>query len=453
MYSYFLRNIIIPLNDLATRTPTRRYLKELEKSQWFDTHGIKEIQNHRLRALIKYAYKTVPYYRRVFRKRGLQENDIKDLEDLHKLPILKRNDVKNNFKDLISTDYPKKNIKRGNTGGSTGEPLVFYTNCENRAWSTAARYLAFRWAGFELGDKYAQFHGSSIDFPAYASLKGKLESLVQRRLSFNAFRMSEADMEKFARKIAKSKPKFIYGNAVPVALLAKFIEERGIEGVQAKSVIIDSNKLFEHEVKTIERVFQCPVWWNYHNRENGTFASECSEHNGYHLFAQNFIFEFIRDGDSIAAGETGNIVVTDLHNYAMPFIRYDVGDVGVYSEEACVCGRSLPLMTKLLGRRGDIVVTETGNFVVDPFYQFERFFEIANIRQYQIVQETRSRIQVKIVTGEGYSEKDTEAIRNLIHFIMGKSMEIDIKITKSIDPAKSGKRRTVIRKFPIDFNA
>jgi len=427
-------------------------MRELKKSQWSSKREIREAQNRSLKALIRYAYNTVPYYRRMLRKRGLKGDDIKDIEDLQKLPILERNDVQDNLENLISTSYPKKNIRKGNTGGSTGEPLMFYTTRENRAWSNAARYLAWRWAGFEWGDKYAQFFGYPLDLQTYESVKGKVEGLIRRRLSFNAYRWSEADMENFAYKIVKSQPKVIYGNAVPVALMAEFIEEREIKGIQPKSVIIDSNKLFEREVATIERVFQCPVWWNYHNRENGTFASECSEHSGYHLFAQNFIFEFLREGDVVAPGETGNIAVTDLHNYAMPFIRYDVGDIGTYSNQVCVCGRSLPLMTELQGRRCDILVTETGNLVLGPFYQFERFFDIANIRQYQVVQETRRRIRVKVVADKGYSDRDTERIRDLIHFIMGKNMEVDINIVGSISPSKSGKRRTVIRKFPIDFN-
>lgn len=453
MYSNLARNVIIPLYDFATGNPTRKYMSELEKSQWFSTHELREAQNRRLRALIEHSYRTVPYYRRIFRERKLRPDDVKDREDLHKLPILERSDVQNNLKELISTDYPRRDMRRGNTGGSTGEPLKFFTTKENRAWSNASRYLAWRWAGFEVGDKYACIFGSPIDLPRYTSMKGKLEGLVKRRISLNSYCCSETDMEKFAHKIVKSKPEVIYGNAVPVAVMARFIEERGIKGIQAKSVIIDSNQLFKREVETIERVFHCRVWWNYHNRENGTFASECSEHNGYHLFVQNFIFEFLREGSIVGPGETGNIVVTDLHNCAMPFIRYEVGDVGTYSEEVCVCGRSLPLMPELQGRRCDILVTETGRLVSGLFYQFERFFDIANIRQFQIIQESRERILIKIVVAEGYSDRDMERIRNMVHFIMGQGMQVDIKIVESIASSKSGKRRSVIRKFPIDFNA
>ena len=453
MYSGLARKVAIPLYDLVTRNPTRKYMRELEKSQWFSMHELREAQNHRLRTLIKHAWRTVPYYRRMFRERNLKAEDIRDVDDLGKLPILTRSDAQNNLKDLVSTDYPKMNIRRGNTGGSTGQPLVFFTTKENRAWSNASRYLAWQWAGFEVGDKYARIFGSPIDIPRYASMKGKLEGLIKRRLSLNSYRCSETDMEKFACKIVKFKPKVLYGNAVPVAVMARFIEERGIKGIQAKSVIIDSNQLFQREVETIERVFHCRVWWNYHNRENGTFASECSEHNGYHLFVQNFVFELLRGEDVVSPGKAGNIVVTDLHNYAMPFIRYVVGDVGTYSDEVCVCGRGLPLMSELQGRRSDILVTETGNLVSGLFYQFERFFDVANIRQFQIIQESRGRILIKIVVAEGYSDRDMERIRKMVHFIMGKGMQVDIKIVESIAPSKSGKRRCVIRKFPIDFNA
>ncbi len=209
--------------------------------------------------------------------------------------------------------------------------------------------------------------------------------------------------------------------------------------------------LFQREVELIERVFQCRLWLNYHNRENGTFASECHLHDGYHLFSQNFIFEFVKSGQAVAPGETANIVVTDLHNLAMPLIRYEVGDLGTRSDDTCSCNRGMPLMKELQGRRCDILVTDAGKFVLGPFYQFEHFFDIAKIKHYQIVQQSRTKTQVKLVPDEGYSERDTERIRNMVHFIIGEKMNVEIRVVASID-AKSGKRRTVIREFPIDFD-
>jgi len=453
VYSLVGGNLILPLFDSVTGNKARAYMEVLERSQWFDTTRIRKEQNRRLRALIKYAFQSVPYYRRMFRTLKLQPSDIKDMEDLKKLPLLEKPTIKNVFRDMISASYPKKYVRKGSTGGSTGEPLGFCTTNENRDWSNAARYLGWSWAGFKWGDKYAQFFGSPVDLPAFESVKGKLASLLKRRQTFNAYRWTESDMKNFANRMAKSKPDVVYGNAVPIALMAKFIEAQKIKGIQAKVVIIDSNKLFEHEEKLIEQVFHCPIWWNYHNRENGTFGSECSEHDGYHLFAQNFIFEFIRDGESVASGETGNIVVTDLHNHVMPFLRYVVGDLGTCPAATCSCGRKLPLMKKLHGRRADILVTEAGNFIVDPFYQFAAFFDIANIKKYQIVQETERKIVVKIIPDEDFLECDTERIRNLVHFVMGKGMDVDVQVSQTIGSSKSGKRKTIIRKFPVTFDA
>jgi len=247
-------------------------MKTLEKTQWLSSNKLKELQRERLQRLIHHAYRTVPYYHRLFDERKLKPDGVKDVNDFAKLPVLTRNDVRNNLKDLISIDYPRKKMRRSNTGGSTGEPLVFYTTRENRQWSSAARFLAWRWAGFEAGDKYAQFFGSPIDIKAYTSVRARLEGLVKRQLSFNSYRWSEADMATFARVIAKAKPRVIYGNAVPVAMMAQFLEDQGFQDIRAKSVIIDSNQLSAREVETIKRVFRCDVWWNYHNRDVPRFT-------------------------------------------------------------------------------------------------------------------------------------------------------------------------------------
>jgi phenylacetate-CoA ligase len=449
----FVRNVLIPLYDFATRNHTRKYMRELEKSQWFTQGKIKELQEKKLRRLIKHAYETVPYYHRIFRKIKLKFNDIKGPDDLARLPILSREKVREEFDALISRGYPRTKMVYGCTGGSTGEPTRFYTTRENRCWSNAARYLAWQWTGFEIGDKFAQVFGLHLDRPMFESARGKLEGVIKRRISLDAYKMSEKTLEEFTHQISRFKPKVVYGTAAGVAILAKYIEEKKIKGIQMESVIIDSMKLFEHEIETIESVFGCKVWWNYHNRENGTFASECSEHSGYHLFAQNFVFEFVKEGEQVAPGETGAILVTDLHNYAMPFIRYEVGDMGVPSHEICDCGRGLPLMSKLFGRTAEILVSATGEFITAPFYgHLQSFFDphSPKIKQYQVIQETPGKILVKIIPDEGYSPEDTETIRRIMFSIMG-NLEIEIELVNSIATSGSGKRRVRIRKFPIEF--
>lgn len=450
MYSSFLRNIVIPLNDRVTGTPTREYMRELEKSQWYSPTKIRELQEKKLRYLIRHAYDTVPHYSRMFRENKLTPSDITTLDDLKKLPILTRNEIRDEFQELISTQYPTKKTVHGNTGGSTGEPIRFLTTKQNRYSSTAARYLAWDWAGFKLGDRFAQLSGSPLDQPLLKSFNGKLEGIIKRRIFLDGFKVSEGQLEKFVERIQTFKPEVIYGWALAASLLAQFIEQKGIDAVHLKSVIIDSVSLFEHEVKTIERVFGCKVWWNYHNRENGTFGSECSQHIGYHLFAQNHVFEFIRKGEEVGPEESGAIVVTNLTNYAMPFIRYEVGDLGVPSGDLCACGRGMQLMRRLLGRTSEILVSATGEFVSFPFYERGRFFELSKIRRYQIIQEDPTKIVVNIIPDKGYTVKDTEIIRKMMLSLVG-NLEIEIKLVNSIASSDSGKREVVVRKFPLKF--
>jgi phenylacetate-CoA ligase len=449
MYSSILRNVVLPLYDLATGTPTRTYLRELEKSQWYSPTEMRELQEKKLRHLIRHAHETVPYYRKIFQTNNLTPSDINNLDDLKKLPILTRNETREEFQALISSNYPSKRTVRGTTGGSTGEPIRFLTTKENRHWNTAARYLAWEWAGFRAGDKFAHIFGSPLDQPFFKSFRGKVEGKIKRRIFMNALKISEAQLEKFVERIKTFKPEVIYGYARAALLLAQFIEDRGIEGIHLKSVIIDSMSLFEHEVKTIERVFGCRVWWNYHNRENGTFGSECSQHDGYHLFAQNHIFEFIKGGEEVAAGEPGAIVVTDLTNYAMPFIRYELGDVGISSNDLCACGRGLPLMRKLLGRTAEILLSATGEFLIFPD-QFDRLWDLGKIGAFQITQENPSRVVTRIVPGRGYTDKDTEMIRKIMLSLFD-NLDIEIELVDSLATSNSGKRQVIIRRFPLKF--
>jgi phenylacetate-CoA ligase len=451
LYSLILRDVAFPLIDFAVGTHTRNYLIELEKSQWFSPAAINGLQQRRIQHLIRHAYHTVPWYHEVFRKNNLKPDDIRTTEDLVKLPILTRSEFREQSNALISRDYPKERMVYGVSGGSTGEPIKFYTTKENRERNMATRYLAWKWAGFELGVKFAHVVGSPMDRPFFKSVRGKIEGKVKRRIYLDAFKMTAHALEKFAEEMNQFKPEVIYGYAKSVALLAKFIEDKGMGEMHLRSVIVDSEGLSENETKTIERVFGCKVWLIYHNRENGTFGADCTQHDGFHLFIQNHVFEFSRQGEHVVPGEVGSIVVTDLTNYAMPFVRYEIGDMGVFSDEFCPCGRSLPLMRKLVGRTSEVLVSATGRFMFgDLFHLYTRFYDLTRVKQYQIIQENPNKIVVNLIPEKDYSKKDTEVIRKGILSLMG-DMDVEIRLVEKIPKSSSGKVQAVIRKFPIKF--
>ena len=425
-----------------------KYLRILEKTQWLKREEIAEIQRQRLRALIKHAYFKVPYYHKVFKERGLRPEDIKSKEDLAKLPILTKKEIRKNFNDLIARDFSREEMIPDSTGGSTGEPLRFYRTRESNSWASAAAFRAYGWSGFELGDKQALIWGSPIDLSRSYKLKSRISNFFLRTTILDAFSMSAVSMRKFAKELVRFKPKMIRGYASGVYLFAKFLENEGID-VKADAVITSAETLLDYQRTKMEDVFRCKVYDFYGSREVPAIASECSENCGYHISSENVLLEFIRGGEQVATNETGIILVTNLNNYAMPFIRYEIGDLGKPLGDASLCGRGLSLMKSLEGRITDVIATRDGNFVSAPVLTL--IFKDLHVKKYQIVQESRDKIMVKIVKEDKYSQKDNNYIIKGMQKYVGGDIQIDIEFVDSIPPNKSGKRQVVISKVPLRF--
>ena len=438
MYKTFVRNFF----RYGTRRKTLEYLAVLEKTQWLSREEIAKIQRQRLKALITYAYSRVPYYHRIFKLRGLKPDDIRSENDLSKLPILTKDEIRMNFGDLIAVDFPKKEIVASSSGGSTGQPLSFYRTRESGNWSSAAELRAYGWSGFKFGDKQALIWGSPIDLSNWDSLRGRVWNSVTRTLILDAGSMSENSMRKFAQKLAWFKPKAIRGYASGVYIFAKFLESQGIN-LEPDAVITSAEMLFPQERTKIEDVFRCNVYDFYGSREVPSIASECSEKCGYHISSENVLLEFVKDHEEVASNETGDILVTDLTNYAMPFIRYRNEDLGKPLDEFCPCGRGLPLMRSLEGRITDVTVTHDGRSISSLVF-FHFFQDLQHVKEFQIIQESCEKINVKIVKRSQYSEEDSNYITNRMKKIVGEDTQINIEYVDSIPPTKSGKRRVVI---------
>jgi len=418
----------------------------LQKTQWFKREEILDIQRKRLRSLIKHAYENVPYYHALFKERDLRPEDIKTVEDLNKLPTLTKNDIRNNSSDIIAKNFLRSQMISYSTGGTTGEPLQFCVTKEYENAAYAAELRAYGWAGYKLGDKYALLWGSPRDIRELEKLRSKIENFFARCVILDAFEMSKESMRTFAYRLKEFKPKIIRGYTSPVYLFAKYLLLEGIDSIRPNAVITAAETLFDHERQTIQEAFNCEVYDFYGAREAATLSSECSEHSGYHINAENYVLEFLKEGEYAAPGETGIILVTNLRNYVMPFIRYEIGDLGKPSDEACPCGRGLPLMKSIEGRTIDFLVASDGRLIFGgPIL----IFKDLPVNQFQVVQETREKVIIKIVIGRTYSEEVTGYVLNEMHKYLGKKMRIDIEIVDSIPPTKSGKRRHVISKVPI----
>lgn len=446
MYGKILRCTIVPI--VCRRW--WKYYQQLRESCKLSLEEIEKIQSNRLCALIEHAYENVPYYRNTFEEARIKPDDIKSSADLTKLPILTKSDVRANFNDLIARNLPKEKLVPYSTGGSTGEPLQFYVTEESQAWGAAAQYRAYEWYGYELGDKVAYLWGSPIDLSAQEKTRNKLANLTSRKIFLNALDMSEEKMENFAQRLIKFKPKAIIAYASAAYIFSKYVRSKGIEGIRPKVIIAQAEKLFDYQKEMIEETFGCEVFSFYGSREVAAMASECPEHAGYHISAENVILEFVMNGKRVPTGEKGKILVTNLHSYAMPFIRYENGDFGVPSNENCSCGIiNLPLMKSIEGRLNDILVIE--GKIISPTAIATYVFKDLPIRQFQVIQETENTIVVKIVKEDNYSKKHTEELYEIMRKIIGDNVNLDVIFVDEIPPTKSGKHKFIIQNLQIDI--
>jgi phenylacetate-CoA ligase len=453
MYSKILRNFIYPLAQMRFQPEERfiSYLRLLEKTQWWTPIDLENFQQKKLQSLLKHAYENVPYYHKIFKKLKLKPQDIKNSTCLQKLPILTKEIIRNNLNDLIAQNYSKGKFIPYATGGSTGEPLSFFIDSQRYAQNMGAAYREWSWAEYNLGDKVAFLWGSPHDLSHRDEMKKKVSNFIQRKIMLDTYYMNEKTLDEYVRILRKFKPKIINAYASSVFLMALYIEKKGILDIRPKSILTSCEMLFDYQRKTIEKVFGCEVFDYYSGRDTALQAGECSEHSGYHLAIENAVTEFIKDSEHVSSGELGKIIITDLSNYAMPFIRYEIGDLGVPSDKKCPCGRGLPLMERVSGRMRDTIITKDGKYITGAFFMslfYDDFGKTKGIKQFQFIQKAKDFMILNIVKGDDYSQNIFDDILRKIHEQCG-DMKIEVKFVNSIPPTKSGKYRHSISEIEL----
>lgn len=450
-YASMVQNLVLPFNDLIRGTSRFRKGRTLQKTQWFRRDEIERLQNRNLRALMKHAYQTVPYYRRVFRERHLIPEDIKDPQGLIKLPQLTKEDIQKNPQEFVSVNYPRSGLLPYQSGGS-GNPIRFFITKDSYSWEIAAEFRAYAWAGYRLGDRCFMLWGSPMDITRASAAFRKINQSLERILIANTFVLSDKFFEKSVQALRKFRPKIIRGYASSVFMLAKYMKDQGLGGIRPASIITSAETLESSMRKTIEDAFGCSVYDYYGSRETGAIASECEEHHGYHVSSENVVVEFVDDNEPVAAGERGIELITNLRNMGMPFVRYRIGDIGIPSADPCNCGRGLPLLSSIEGRMSDFMAcTDQVHHRVVPIGPiYPVIISIAMylpIKNCQVVQEQIDKLTVKVVKGKGYSDEDTERLIEHMQKELGSSIRIAVEFVESIPALPSGKRSVFISKI------
>lgn len=419
-------------------------LYHLMRSQWWPYEELRALQEKKLRVIVRHAYENVPFYHEKFKKSGIKPDDIKNLEDLQKIPITTKQEIRDNFPEkIVSKGVDIKKCWTPHTGGSTGIPLTVVYDDQAEDYEKAVALRPNLSCGQKIRDRWI-----NITNPSHMMVNKKW---FQHFGIFSPTHVSTfLDVQEQLAIIEKINPAVLSGFSSSLFILAKEIARTGNDKINPRIVFGDAELLDDEMRRFISSVFEVKMYDWFGCAELARTAWECSEHSGYHIDMEAVVMEFLRDEESVALGERGEIVYTGLYNYAMPFIRYTIGDVGIPSDEKCLCGRGLPLMKVVEGRRDDFIILGSGKMISPRFFS-DLMKSIPGLDQYKIIQENIDKFMIQLVKGSDFSFSTTEKIEKDFIKVLGETANLKIEIKEEIPREPSGKLRKVISKVNIKY--
>lgn len=438
-----VRHLVYPFYRGFRKDMVLSILKDLEDNQWFSKEQIEEIQWKKLKRLLKYASIHVPYYRDSFKKRGIEPDEIENLNDFMKIPFLTRNVIAEKSGPLVTRD-PLIQGYASSTGGSIGDPLYFYCDLAAGPVRRANTIRQFRYAGIDIGERQLRLWGGRLDRAWKEGVSERAKDYFNNIRFLSSFDMSDEAMNKYASIERFFKPSLIVAYPSALALLSDFCKRRALRLHKPKAIITSGETLYPEQREIIEEVFSAPVFNRYGSRQFSNIASECKQHNGLHITSDLFFVEVIdKSGRPAKSGEWGELVVTDLSNYYMPFIRYKTGDFAVPTDRVCGCGRGLPLLDKIEGRSFDTIRTPEGKSV-GGFFWTRLSRTVPGITRFQIEQKGLNRINFRIVPGSEWKDEFKSVLEEKIKSNCGENFNVTFLVVDDISLAPSGKSRFII---------
>jgi len=453
-YGTVARHVMAPMIDTLRNTHTMRCLQQLEQSQWWPRERLEELQNLRLQRLITHAYEHVPYYRQVMAQRHVTPSGIRTAADLALLPVLTREQVQQSLQSLVADNWPRKRLHAMNTSGSTGTPLRFYSTREDQIDHGYARSIrAMSWAGIMLGDRIARIGRIHYARTRRGRVLQSLSNRLQRCRTIPVEALSDEALPQVVRQLAEYHPSGIRAYPNALALIAGFIKDNGVQMPAVPSIVTGAAQILSHERRIIHEVFGAEPHSDYSSSEALEIASECSAHQGLHVSMEDLVLEILdSEGRPVPPGAEGRIAITNLHNYGMPFIRYDNGDTGSIMPNTCPCGRGLPLLHILVGRTSEYLVTADGRHVEAMDLHIEGLLP-AGVVQYQLVQESIDHFVLNIVPPAAAVDQSWDFTAGVVAAALssatGSRPHVVLRLVDSIPMNLSGKRLAFVSRFDL----
>lgn len=443
LHPFFVRNFVYPLYRGFRQDRLLEALEDLENNEWLSPDELEDLQWKKVKWFLSQITTYVPYYRDLFMKHGIRPDDIQSPQDFARIPLLTKEIIRRSKEALVTKDPLRRGFP-SSTGGSTGEPLYFFGDAASGPLRRANTLRCYRWAGVDIGDRKAFLWGTSLNLPLKKRVVDGIKNYFNNMLFLSTFDLSPDRMADYARELRRFKPKVLTGYPSALETFARFVKESGLDGFGLKAVVTSGEELFSNQRELIEDALKAPVFNRYGSREFSNVAHECSVHRGMHIFTDLFFIEIVdEEGRGVEPGEKGELVITDLSNLYMPFLRYRSGDIAVKSDRMCECGRALPLIEKIEGRSFDIIRTPSGKEVGGFFWTWLSR-AVPGIERFQVVQRHIDGIIFNIVPGREWRDENRVVLEEKIKENCGQDFKVAFIIKEDIPLTASGKVRFIV---------
>jgi phenylacetate-CoA ligase len=389
--------------------------------------------------IFDFAFHNSSFYNKKYKELGISPETINTIEDLKKIPILTKQEVKDNLYSILTVPPRKSNLIKGATGGSTGTPMIYFSDRSIPVEAFSWRYLS--WWGLKPWDNGG--------FVWRMRRKGKFESFLNRlawwpirKIRLDSSFLNENKMFEFLHKVNKIKPALLQGYVGSIYEFALFIDNNKLDIFPPKAVWVTSAPLTKFQRDVMERVFKAPVYNEYGSSEIPWIGAQCINRNGLHLNSEGRYFELINIDES---GE-GDVIITDLLNFKFPLIRYQLGDRAKFIQSNCGCGVNLPLIDDIKGRTGDkIIIPNLGT--IDCSFLTTIFDDCPNsVLGFQIIQNRDFNITLRVVPNKSHENcfKEINVVFNNFVKLVKNKVVVKLEEVSSL-PSDRGKTRYIIR--------
>jgi len=448
----WVRHVNYPIIRALTKSKLSPALPEQLRTQWLSPEELAELQLSRLNALLQHAHAHCPFYTERLDAAGLRGGRVSSLEALSDLPMLTKRDIQQHRDDIVAGNFDASKLRPDHTGGSTGDPLYFVNDIgPNYLHKVCREYRGSLTCGWDFGMRTARLWGATFEVGQKRKWTTRLYQWALNDRVLDCSRMTDEIIDQHIAAMARGRVQIVVAYSTIAYVFATRLLERGPAGVRPKAVLVSAETLTDPQREVIEEGFGCGVFNRYGCREVGLVASECEAHCGMHVGTDQFVLEIVDDnGKPVGPGEMGHILLTDLFNYGMPFIRYAIRDMGVLSDQRCPCGRGLPLLAAVLGRDSDIIKLPSGRRLVSHPILFAFVRKLKGLANLQLVRRSETEFTMRILKGPDYQGHELDYIKEQLPQLFNHEAEFTYEFVDDVQRLPSGKYQFLVSELPSD---